>query len=172
MKARQSRFMVLCCAVVALSLTCDYTDDELLTSEDVAAITTFTSTAVAQHSARCMDVFGAQTGNDVNLIQWNCHGGANQSFTFVPVAGTTDTYNINTFTAGKCVEVVGASTADNARVAQNTCGTGTNQRFRLVPVTIAGTDKTFNIQAVHSSKCIGANGGVVDNGATLGQVPC
>src|SRR5262245_46551074 len=104
MKARQARFVVLCCAVVALSLTCDSGDDTA-TSEDIAAITTFTSTAVAQHSARCMDVFGAQTGNDVNLIQWNCHAGANQSFTFTPVTGTTDTYNINTFTAGKCVEV-------------------------------------------------------------------
>jgi hypothetical protein len=172
MKARQARFRVLCSAVAALSLTCG-SEDDIATSEDVAAITTFSSTAVAQHSARCMDVFGAQTGNDVNLIQWNCHGGANQSFTFTPVTGTTDTYNINTFTAGKCVEVVGASTADNARVAQNACSaTATNQRFRLVPVTVAGTDKTFNIQAVHSNKCIGANGAVVDNGATLVQVPC
>src|SRR5678816_642414 len=144
MKARQACFRVLCSAVAALSLTCGSPEDDIATSEDVAAITTFSSTAVAQHSARCMDVFGAQTGNDVNLIQWNCHGGANQSFTFTPVTGTTDTYTINTFSAGKCVEVVGASTADNARVAQNACGTGTNQRFRLVPVTIAGTDKTFN----------------------------
>ena len=172
MKARQARVMVLCCAVVALSLTCDSGEDDVTTSEDVAAITTFTSTAVAQHSARCMDVFGAQTGNDVNMIQWNCHAGANQSFTFTPVTGTTDTYNINTFTAGKCVEVVGASTADNARVAQNTCSTATNQRFRLVPVTVAGTDKTFNLQAVHSNKCIGASGAVTTNGATLVQVPC
>ena len=171
MKARQARFRVLCCAVVALSLTCNYGDD-IATSEDVAAITTFTSTAVAQHSARCMDVFGADPGNDINLIQWNCHGGTNQSFTFTPVAGTTDTYTINTFTAGKCADVAGASTADNARVVQNACSGATSQRFRLVPVTVAGTDKTFNLQAVHSSKCIGASAASVDNGATLVQVPC
>jgi hypothetical protein len=172
MKARQCRSMVLGCAVVSLLATCDSADDELATSEDVAAITTFTSTAVMQHSVRCMDVFGAGTGNDVNLIQWNCHGGTNQSFTFTPVTGTTDTYTINTFTAGKCAEVVGASTADNARVAQNACSNATNQRFRLVPVTVAGTDKTFNLQAVHSNKCVGASAASTTNGATLVQVPC
>ncbi|MGH9885169.1 MAG: RICIN domain-containing protein, partial [bacterium] len=172
MKVRQARSVVLGCALAVTSLTCGVADDELATSEDVSAITTFNSTAVAQHSARCMDVFGAGAGNDVNLIQWNCHAGANQSFTFTPVSGTTDQYNINTFTAGKCVEVSGASTADNARVVQNPCSTATSQRFRLVAVTVSGTDKTFNIQAVHSNKCIGANGAVTDNGATLVQVPC
>ena len=61
-----------------------------------------------------MDVFGAGTGDDVNLIQWNCHGGTNQSFTFTPVAGATNTYTIGTFAAGKCASVSGGSTADNA----------------------------------------------------------
>src|SRR6185295_2727344 len=138
------------CAVVSLAVAGCSLDDNLATPEITAEITavTFTSTAVAQHSARCMDVFGAQTGNDVNLIQWNCHGGTNQSFTFTPVAGTTDTYTITTFTAGKCADVAGASTADNARVVQNACTGATSQQFRLVAVTVAGTDKTFNLQAV------------------------
>jgi hypothetical protein len=178
MKARQARSTVLGCAVVAIAVGgCALDDqidvpDDVDTSEDVAAITTFSSTAVVQHSGRCLDVFGAQTGNDVNLIQWPCHGGANQSFTFTPVAGTTDTYTINTFTTGRCADVANGSTADNARVIQNTCNGATSQRFRLTPVPIVGTDNTFNIRAVHSNKCIGVTGASTANGAQLLQVPC
>jgi GH43 family beta-xylosidase len=177
MKAKQIRSMILGCAVVATAVPgCSLEDhiatpDDVVTSEDVAAITTFASTVVAQNSGRCMDVFGAQTGNDVNLIQWGCHGGTNQSFTFTPVAGTTDTYTINTF-AGRCADVANGSTADNTRVIQNTCNGATSQRFRLAPVSIVGTDKTFNLRAVHSNKCIGVTGASTTNGAQLLQVPC
>src|SRR5262245_16717493 len=144
MKARKARSTVLSCAVITtLVAGCAPMEEspgpEPEDSVELAATVAFTSTAVAQHSARCVDVFGAQTGNDVNLIQWNCHGGTNQSFTFNPVSGTADTYTIGTFSAGKCVEVSASSTADNARVEQNTCSSGNNQRFRLVPVTVAGT---------------------------------
>jgi hypothetical protein len=135
------------------------------------AAVTFTSTAVAQHSQLCMDVFGAQTGNDVNLIQWSCHGGTNQGFTFTPVAGTTDQYQVRTF-AGRCLEVAGSSIADNARIVQWDCLANGSQRVRLVPVTVAGTDKTFNLQATHSGKCVAVAGGSTTNGATLVQLPC
>src|ERR1041384_1106632 len=82
--------MALGCAALSLA-GCSF-EENTATSETVDdAIVTFASTAVAQHSGRCMDVFGAGTGNNVNLIQWNCHGGTNQSFTFTPVSGTTDT---------------------------------------------------------------------------------
>lgn len=135
------------------------------------AAVTFSSTAVAQNSQRCMDVFGAQTGNNVNLIQWGCHGGSNQSFAFTPVAGTTDQYEIRTF-SGRCVDVSGASTADSARIDQWDCQSVSNQRFRLVAVAVSGTDKTFNLQAVHSGKCVAVNGASTADGATLIQLPC
>lgn len=135
------------------------------------AAVTFTSTAVVQNGGRCLDVFGAQTGDNVNLIQWNCHGGTNQSFTFTPVTGTTDTYTVNTFAAGKCADIAGSSTADNANAIQFACNGGNSQRFRLVPVTVAGTDKTFNLQAVHSNKCLVVSVPAT-NGAQLVQLPC
>src|SRR5438093_400643 len=137
-----------------------------------AAPVTFTSTAVARNSSLCMDVFGAQTGDNVNLIQWSCHGGNNQSFTFTPVTGTTDTYTIGTFTAGKCADVAGGSTADNAAFVQITCNGGASQRFRLVPVTVSGTDKTFNLQPTHSNKCVAVSGASTSTGAQLVQLPC
>lgn len=137
-----------------------------------AAPVTFTSTAVARNSNLCMDVFGAQTGDNVNLIQWNCHGGTNQSFTFTPVSGTADVYTIGTFSAGKCAAVTGGSTADNAAVVQLACNGATSQRFRLVPVTVSDTDKTFNLQAQHSGKCVAVSGASTSTGAQLVQLPC
>ena len=176
MKARQARSMILRSTVLSMTIVgCSSEDVPLSTSETPAAIAAavaFSSTAVAQHSARCMDVFGAGTGDNVNLIQWNCHGGTNQSFTFTPVAGAANTYTISTFAAGKCAGVSAASTADNAAVVQGACNGATSQQFRLVPVTVAGTDRTFNLQAVHSNKCIAASAASTANGAQLVQLPC
>jgi len=176
MKARHARSMVLGCAVISMTVVdCSYEDPRVAASEepvDIAAAVAFGSTVVAQHSSRCMDVFGAQTGDNVNLIQWNCHGGTNQSFTFTPVGAAANTYTISTFTAGKCVDVSGGSTADNAAVVQTACTGSTSQQFRLVAVAVSGTDKTFNLQAVHSSKCIAASAASTTNGAQLVQVPC
>src|SRR4051812_5166960 len=142
MKARQARSMALGCAVVSMTVVDCSFDEAIPVADNVAEITavTFSSTAIAQHSTRCMDVFGAQAGDNVNLIQWNCHGGTTQSFTFTPVTGSTDTYTISTFTAGKCAAVSGASTADNAAVVQTACNAATSQQFRLVPVAVSGTD--------------------------------
>ncbi|HEV2783719.1 MAG TPA: RICIN domain-containing protein [Actinophytocola sp.] len=136
-----------------------------------AAAVTFSSTVVIQNGGRCLDVFGAQTGDNVNLIQWNCHGGTNQTFTFTPISATSDVYTVNTFAAGKCADVAGGSTADNANAVQLACNGGTSQRFRLVPVTVAGTDRTFNLQAVHSNKCLVVSAPAT-NGATILQLPC
>jgi hypothetical protein len=79
MKARQVCSMVLgCTAAAAVAAGCTPLEDNVATTEEVSGITvTFASTAVAQHSGRCVDVFGVGTGNDVNLVQWNCHSGTN-----------------------------------------------------------------------------------------------
>lgn len=132
----------------------------------------FTSTAVNSNGGNCMDLPNGQTGNGVQLRQWTCNSAAPQNFTFNPVSGTTDQYTIATVAAGKCVDVYGVSTADNAAIIQWTCHTGDNQKFRLVPVTVPGTDKTFNLQAVHSGKCIVPSGGASSSGTGLVQLPC
>jgi hypothetical protein len=172
MKAK-ARSMVLGCAVLSImSLRCAPADDPNPQSATVqAAAVAFTSTAVVEHDSRCMDVTGAQTGDNVNLIQWNCHGANNQSFTFTPVSGVANTYTINTF-AGKCVTVSGASTADNAAIVQLTCDGSASQQFRLVSATTSGLDRTFNLQAAVSSKCIATTGASTTNGAQLVQIGC
>src|ERR1043165_4979069 len=175
MKARNTRSLVLGCAVMSTAVASCAPEEDTGSFEHAISITAavaFTSTAVVQHDARCMDVFGAQTGDNVNLIQWNCHGGTNQSFTFTPVAGVANTYTIGTFVAGKCVTVSGNSTADNAAIVQSACNGSTSQQFRLVAGTTSGLDKTFNLQAVSSGKCIATTGASTANGAQLVQIGC
>jgi len=175
MKAK-ARSMVLGCAVLSItSLHCSSGDDAFTESGPspliAAAAVAFTSTAVVEHDSRCMDVSGASTADNVNLIQWNCHGASNQSFTFTPVAGVANTYTIGTF-AGKCVTVSGASTADNAAIVQATCNGSTSQQFRLVSATTSGLDRTFNLQAQVSSKCVATSAASTTNGAQLVQIGC
>jgi hypothetical protein len=131
----------------------------------------FASTAVNQNGGNCMDVSGGGTGDGVPIIQWSCHGGANQSFTFTPVAGTTDQYTIGT-AAGGCVDVSEISTADNAAIHQWTCHGGDNQKWQLLPVNVAGSDKTFTLRAVHSGKCLVPSGRSPASGTGLVQLPC
>lgn len=132
-----------------------------------AAPITFSSAVINGNSGSCMDVPGGSPSNGAQLILWSCWGGGNQSFTFVPVAGTADQYNIRTVTSGSCIDVNGASIADNAAVIQWSCHTGNNQRFRL-----QSAGSAFSLVAVHSGKCIAPSGdGTADN-TGLVQVPC
>ena len=133
---------------------------------------TFTSTAVNQAGGNCVDVPNSSSSNGVQLILWSCHGGSNQSFTFVPVSGAADQYNIKTLTSGSCVDVYGASTSDSARVVQWSCHSGNNQRFRLQAVTVSGAANTFNVVAVHSGKCIVPSGDGTTSNTGLVQMPC
>ncbi|WP_027345215.1 RICIN domain-containing protein [Hamadaea tsunoensis] len=141
----------------------------VLTAPTAWAAAAFTSTAVNGNGGNCLDLPNGSTANGTQLIQWGCNGGTNQSFTFTPVAGTTDQYTIGTAAAGKCVDVYGASTADNATVIQWGCSGANNQKFRLVTT---GADKTFTVQALHSGKCVVPAGGSATANTGVVQLPC
>ncbi|MER6788067.1 RICIN domain-containing protein [Streptomyces sp. NPDC000658] len=136
------------------------------------AATAFTSTAVNRNGGNCLDVPGSSNADGIQLIQWACHGEANQSFTFTPVGGTGDQYGIGTSAGGKCVEVNGSSTADDATIVQRVCGSGAGQRFRLLPVTVSGTNDVFSVQSVSSGKCAVPAGDATASGTGLVQLPC
>ncbi|MFJ8750928.1 family 43 glycosylhydrolase [Streptomyces sp. NPDC102441] len=73
------------------------------------------------NSGKCLDVLDFSTADGASVIQWPCHGGANQQFQWVPVG---DHYQLKNRHSGKCLTVVGGSTADGARLEQRTCGSG------------------------------------------------
>jgi hypothetical protein len=128
-----------------------------------AAPVTFASTV---SNGNCMDVPNSATTNALQLVQFSCNGGANQTFTFTPVSG--DVYTIGTLTSGSCVDITGRSTADNAAVIQYTCNGQTNQQFHVVPV----SSTTFNLVSVNSGKCVAATGDSAASNVGLVQLPC
>jgi GH43 family beta-xylosidase len=132
----------------------------------------FSTTAVNQGGGACMDVPNGASTSALQLRQFGCNSATAQTFRFTPVSGVANTYTIGTLHNGLCVDISGASTADNATVIQYACHTNNNQRFRLQAVTIAGVTNTFNLVAVHSSKCIVPAGGSTASGALLVQLPC
>lgn len=144
----------------------------LLGAGQARAQATFTTTAINQAGGVCMTVPGGQPTAALQLQQQGCNSASSQNFTFVPVAGTTDTYTIRTLTANSCIDIFGASSADNSTVIQYPCHTGNNQRFRLQPVNISGATKTFNLVALHSGKCIVPAGSSGAPNVGLVQLPC
>ncbi|MBV9444353.1 MAG: RICIN domain-containing protein [Streptosporangiaceae bacterium] len=136
-----------------------------------AAAGSFVSTGVNAGSGLCLDDPNSQTTTGVQLNQLTCNGGSNQSWTFNPVSGAANTYNITSF-AGLCVDISGRSTADNAQVIQWTCNGQTNQEFKPQAVSISGKSNTFNLVAVHSGKCIGPAGDSTASNTLLVQLPC
>lgn len=167
---RRSRFLSLWPALLAV-LIGSVTGTVALAPPGYAA-TAFTSTAVNRSGGNCLDVPGSSTADGIQLIQWTCHGEANQTFTFTPVVGTGDQYSIGTSAGGKCVEVNGSSTADNAAIVQRACGSGAGQKFRLVPVTVSGTSNVFGVQSVNSGRCVAPAGDSSASDTGLVQLPC
>lgn len=137
-----------------------------------AASVAFTSTAVDQGSGDCLDDPNSSTTTGTQLIQWSCNGGTNQNWTFTPVSGTTASYTVTSGVSGLCIDISGRSTADNAQVIQWSCNGQTNQEFTLVPVSVSGVTNTFNLQAVHSGKCVVPSGDSTANNTVLVQLPC
>jgi GH43 family beta-xylosidase len=164
---RSRRLVILSAVSLAASVAAI-----VIAAPSASAAVAFTSTAVNRNGNNCMTVPGGSSANAVQLQQQACTSAASQNFTFNPVAGTTDTYNIATLTAGKCVDVNGASTADNATIIQWTCHSNNNQRWRLVPIVVTGADKTFQLIGVQSGKCIVPSGGSAAANTGLVQLPC
>ncbi|KRV49410.1 hypothetical protein AQ490_20720 [Wenjunlia vitaminophila] len=89
------------------------------------------SFSIRTFADKCLDVEGASSADLTRIIQYTCHGGANQQFTLQPLHHGR--YAIKTF-SGKCLDVEGRNTADRARIIQYTCHGGPNQQFSFEPV--------------------------------------
>ena len=82
------------------------------------AAAAFTSTVVNQGNSNCVDVPRGASTSGLQLIQWSCNGGGNQSFRFTPVASSSDTYTIVVVANGNCVDISGGSSSDGAAINQ------------------------------------------------------
>lgn len=123
-------------------------------------------TAKARHSGKCLDVSGGSTNNGANLIQWECHGGANQHFLVLPLGGGGAL--IVARHSGHCLDVSGGSTANGAAIIQWPCHGGLNQQW----VRRDTSDGQTRLVARHSGKCVDVAGASNSNGARIIQWPC
>ena len=76
-------------------------------------------------TSRCADVLGASMDDGAPVVQWDCNGGANETFQLRPLADTTgaDTgyVQIIALHSGKCLDVTAISAEENAPIQQYTC---------------------------------------------------
>ena len=130
----------------------------------------FTSAVSAAHSGQCLDVSGAGQADGANVIQWSCHGGANQQLQFRLITPTTDTYTVVFSHSGKCMDIASASTSAGANVQQWTCNGTAAQAFRLVArgadFALVNTNSNLVVEVAGGSQTSGANiqQGVDQNG--------
>jgi hypothetical protein len=75
-------------------------------------------------SGRCLDVPNQSTADGTLLDIWDCNGGANQQWTYLP-DGELQVYG------NKCLDVPGGATAAGTRVEIWDCNGGTNQQWSL-----------------------------------------
>jgi hypothetical protein len=124
----------------------------------------FTSTAVAQHSGKCVDAVNATAAGV--LVQNGCGGASWQAWRFQPVSGNT--YTIVNNGSGLCMDINGGSTANNANVIQWSCNGAPNQTYQLNLV----SGKVFQLVAGHSGKCLDVVSASTADGTRLIQFTC
>ncbi|OLZ74819.1 beta-xylosidase [Streptomyces sp. IMTB 2501] len=134
--------------------------------------TAVSTVAVSQNSGQCLDDTNLSTANGTQYQQYHCEGGYQQMLDLNPVSGKTNTYTVVNELSGKCLDVSGASTADGAVVIQYTCSGAANQQFTLNPVTALGSNKDYQLVAVHSGKCVDVSNISTAPGALIHQWTC
>jgi hypothetical protein len=87
---------------------------------------------VNQNSGKCLDIAGASTAENINVVQWTCHGGPNQKFKFTPTA--SGYYRLVAQHSGKVLRVSGGSSANGAKVLQTTWAGYFSQEWGAVSV--------------------------------------
>jgi lysophospholipase L1-like esterase len=107
-------------------------------------------------SGRCLDISGGTADGSPALI-WDCHGGANQSFT------RTGAGELRAF-GDRCLDVNGNGTANGTKIQLWTCNGSAAQRFT------ARTDGTM--VGAGSGKCVDVNANNGSNGTLVQLWEC
>jgi hypothetical protein len=120
----------------------------------------------AQHSDKCLEVYGFSQLNNGSVGQWDCWGGRNQQWRLVPAG--SGYYELRPWHSDKCLEVSGISQANGAPIVQWDCWGGANQHWYFAAV----GGGYYELRAQHSNKCLDVYGISKDNGAPLVQWDC
>jgi hypothetical protein len=125
---------------------------------------------VGQGSGMCIDVPNGTTDNvTINIYTCRFPIQNNQSWNFEDVSGG---YQIRNLQTNKCLAVLNASTAQNAAVIQYTCNQTSNSLWRSVAAGSANGYDYYEIQNVHSNKCLTVKNAGTANNTPLLQFTC
>ncbi|MCO6011670.1 RICIN domain-containing protein [Actinoallomurus purpureus] len=105
-------------------------------------------------SGRCVDIPGSNTTPGTQLIIWDCHGGANQTWQFH--GGTVRAL-------GACMTA--ATGTDLTPITISTCTGAATQKWTYEPT-------TKRLRNDPSGKCLDVNGGATDNNSKIVLYSC
>lgn len=108
---------------------------------------------VSKNSGKCADVRGGRQDAGADILQYDCHGGANQQFQ--PIVKEDQTVLLRIRHSGRVLDVSGGARHNGASFIQWDKHEGPNQRFRIQP---AGEVGYFFIINVNSGKCFDVDG--------------
>ncbi|MGZ3145817.1 ricin-type beta-trefoil lectin domain protein [Lentzea chajnantorensis] len=103
-------------------------------------------------SGRCADVPGSSTANGAQAQLWDCHGGANQGWTYTAGKQLVGY-------GSKCLDAYGWGTTNGTKVVTWDCSGGANQQWNV------NADGTITNAA--SNLCLDASGRATANGTLL-----
>jgi alpha-galactosidase len=98
--------------------------------------------AQARHSGRCLDIYAWSQGDGTRVIQYDCHGGANQRFDY-----NANNKTISVKHSNKCLTVKSADAWQ--QVVQQPCVGSWNQKWDLNDdgsITLSGTKMTMDVK--------------------------
>jgi hypothetical protein len=119
----------------------------------------FTTTLISLNSGKCLDVSDISKESGAAIQQWDCWGGANQSWTFVPQADGY--YEIVSVNSGKCLDIANQNTSNGANLIQWDCAGSPNQLWAIQNL---GNDQHVILSKL-DGKCVDIAGVSKDNGA-------
>ncbi|MBK8454422.1 MAG: RICIN domain-containing protein [Thiofilum sp.] len=83
------------------------------------------------YSNQCVDIKEGSRNQGANLIQYPCHGMANQRFSIQ--ADNSGAYTIKALHSNQCIDVPASSTKINTSLIQWSCHSGMNQKWYIKP---------------------------------------
>ena len=114
-----------------------------------------TTTLVAQHASRCLDIPGWTRDWGAQLILWDCHGGENQQFSY-PAVGQTG--EIRVYGGSLCIDAASGQGNNGDPIIIWGCHGGANQQWTRL--------STGELRGING-RCLDVGGWSADNGAQL-----
>jgi len=133
------------------------------------------------HTGKCVDVAQSSGADGGSVIQWPCHKGQNQGWTFDKVYGQLDNVRmVRNVHSNRCLDITGKSTVNGAVAHQWDCeigrqnkdASGKSQLWQLKPRGSARGWTYYQLVNVNSKKCLDLPNGSNTDGTKLVQWDC